>query len=154
MLHNKTDTQVLTQILSCYIPAACPEATHMPFMSLGACLNGKKKKKKPQYHLDNTGGAPGKGVYGHGKIIQPGRPINIFLRFVLICPGTFPTGNLSYLLPTPPFSTPSLFIIFFCTGSLLHQLSLVAVSRGYSSLQSESLSLQWLLLLWSTGSRA
>ena len=40
----------------------------MPFMSLGACLNGKKKKKT-QYHLDNTGGAPGKGVYGHGKII-------------------------------------------------------------------------------------
>ena len=34
-----------------------------------------------------------------------------------------------------------------------HQLSLVASSRGYSSLQCMGFSLQWLLLLWSTGSR-
>ena len=32
-------------------------------------------------------------------------------------------------------------------------LSLVAASGGYSSLQCASFSLQWLLLLWSTGSR-
>ena len=33
-------------------------------------------------------------------------------------------------------------------------LSLVAASGGYSSLQCMGFSLQWLLLLWSTGSRA
>ena len=33
------------------------------------------------------------------------------------------------------------------------RLSLVAVSRGYSSLQCVGFSLRWLLLLWSTGSR-
>ena len=32
-------------------------------------------------------------------------------------------------------------------------LPLVAVSRGYSSLHCAGFSLQWLLLLWSTGSR-
>ena len=36
---------------------------------------------------------------------------------------------------------------------LLRGLSLVAVSGGYSSLQCMGLALQWLLLLWSTGSR-
>ena len=34
-----------------------------------------------------------------------------------------------------------------------HGLSLVAESGGYSSLQCAGFSLQWLLLLWSTGSR-
>ena len=34
-----------------------------------------------------------------------------------------------------------------------HGLSLVAVSGGYSSLRCTGFSLQWLLLLWSTGSR-
>ena len=34
-----------------------------------------------------------------------------------------------------------------------HGLSLVVVSRGYSSLQCAGFSLQWLLLLRSTGSR-
>ena len=33
-----------------------------------------------------------------------------------------------------------------------HRLSLVAASGGYSSLQCAGFSLQWLLLLWSTGS--
>ena len=32
--------------------------------------------------------------------------------------------------------------------------SLVAASRGYSSLRGEGFTLQWLLFLWSTGSRA
>ena len=32
-------------------------------------------------------------------------------------------------------------------------LSLVAASKGYSSLRCAGFSLQWLLLLWSTGSR-
>ena len=32
-------------------------------------------------------------------------------------------------------------------------LSLVAASRGYSSLQCAGFSLRWLLLLWSTGCR-
>ena len=34
----------------------------------------------------------------------------------------------------------------------MHRLSLVAVSRGYS-FQCAGFLLQWLLLLWSTGSR-
>ena len=34
-----------------------------------------------------------------------------------------------------------------------HRLSLVAASGGYSLLQCADFSLQWLLLLWSTGSR-
>ena len=37
----------------------------------------------------------------------------------------------------------------YCTG-----FSLVAVSSGYSSLQHVGFSLLWLLLFWSTGSRA
>ena len=41
-----------------------------------------------------------------------------------------------------------------CAGSLLlHRLSLVVVSGGYSSLQYAGFSLRWLLLLRSTGSR-
>ena len=44
--------------------------------------------------------------------------------------------------------------IFGCVGSpLLHRLSLVAASGGYSSLRYAGFSLQWLLLLRSTGSR-
>ena len=45
--------------------------------------------------------------------------------------------------------------IFGCTASsLLHTgFSLVAMSGGYSSLWCVGLSLQWLLLLWSMGSR-
>ena len=44
--------------------------------------------------------------------------------------------------------------IFGCVGSsLLRGLSLVAASGGYSSLQYTGFSLQWLLLLQSTGSR-
>ena len=44
--------------------------------------------------------------------------------------------------------------IFGCVGSLLlHGLSLVTVSRGYSSLRCVGFSLRWLLLLQSTGSR-
>ena len=47
-----------------------------------------------------------------------------------------------------------LFIIFGCVGSsLLHGVSLVAASGGYSSLRCAGFSLQWLLLLRSTGSR-
>ena len=45
--------------------------------------------------------------------------------------------------------------IFGCIGSSWQHagLSLVAASRGYSSLQCTGFSLQWLLLLWSTDSR-
>ena len=47
-----------------------------------------------------------------------------------------------------------LIYIFSCTGSLLlGGLSLIAVSRGYSSLQCTGFSLQWLLLLQRTSSR-
>ena len=52
----------------------------------------------------------------------------------------------------------NLFILFiyFCLLWVFvaaRGLSLVAVSRGYSSLQCAGFSLQWLLLLQSTGSR-
>ena len=49
-----------------------------------------------------------------------------------------------------------LILIFFwlCWSSLLHAgFSLVVVSGGYSSLWCAGFSLQWLLLLQSTGSR-
>ena len=50
-----------------------------------------------------------------------------------------------------------LFIYLFIFGrvgsSLLHGLSLVAASGGYSLLRCTGFSLQWLLLLQSTGSR-
>ena len=53
------------------------------------------------------------------------------------------------------FKLINLFIIF-CLGWVFiagHGLSLVAASGGYSSLQCTGFSLQWLLLLQSTGSR-
>ena len=44
--------------------------------------------------------------------------------------------------------------IFGCVGSsLLHRVSLVVSSRGYSSLWCVGFSLRWFLLLWSMGSR-
>ena len=44
-----------------------------------------------------------------------------------------------------------IYLIYFgCVGSS-HGLSLVAASRGYSSLQRAGFSLQWLLLSWCTG---
>ena len=48
-----------------------------------------------------------------------------------------------------------LFIYFWLRWVFVvpHRLSLVAASRGYSSLQCAGLSMQWLLLLRSTGSR-
>ena len=53
------------------------------------------------------------------------------------------------------------FLTFDCVGSLwlcwvfvaAHRLSLVAASRGSSSLRCAGFSLRWLLLLWSMGSR-
>ena len=46
------------------------------------------------------------------------------------------------------------FISFGCAGSLLpHQLSLVAVAGSYSFFGCVGFSMQWLLLLWSIGSR-
>jgi len=45
--------------------------------------------------------------------------------------------------------------MFGCAGpSLVHQLSLVVVSGGYSSLWCLGISLQWLLLLWDLPSGA
>ena len=48
-----------------------------------------------------------------------------------------------------------LFIYFWLCSvfTAVRRLSLVAVSRGYSSLRCSGFSLQWLLLLWSTGFR-
>ena len=55
-------------------------------------------------------------------------------------------------------SLPPTFLIFFLVGLCwvfiaAHGLSLVAASRGYSSLRCTGFSLQWLLLLQSMGSR-
>ena len=48
-----------------------------------------------------------------------------------------------------------IYFIFGCVGSsLLRGLSLVAASKGYSSLRFVGFSLRWLLLLRSTGSRS
>ena len=64
-------------------------------------------------------------------------------------------GSLPMLkvnLTAPTFFFLFLFFIFGCAGS--PQLSLVAVSVGYSSLWYMGFSLRWLLLLRSIGSRA
>ena len=58
----------------------------------------------------------------------------------------------------PPFFKKKLFILFiyFCLHWVFvaaHGLSLVVASGGYSSLRCAGFSMQWLLLLWSTGSR-
>ena len=45
------------------------------------------------------------------------------------------------------------FIYFWLHWVAAHRLSLVAASGGYSSLQCVGFSMQWLLLLWSMGSR-
>ena len=59
------------------------------------------------------------------------------------------------LLPWFFFYINLFVLIFGCVGSSLLRtgFSLVAESRGYSSLQCAGLSLRWLLLLQSTGSR-
>ena len=72
---------------------------------------------------------------------------NVFLYIVLfcICVALF-FFNFIYL-----------FIIYFWLHWVFvaaRGLSLVAASGGYSSLWCEGFSLQWLLLLWLTGSRA
>ena len=67
---------------------------------------------------------------------------------------------LMYIWYTSSLSIPLVFkfylflFTFGCAGSSLptHRLSLVAVIRVYSSLQSTGFSLQWLLSLQSTGS--
>ena len=63
---------------------------------------------------------------------------------------------LGYSWATKHTHIHTLFFLYFgCPGSSLlrHRLSLVAVSRGYPSLRCMGLSLGWLLLLQSTGSR-
>ena len=56
-------------------------------------------------------------------------------------------------LTTVPPGKPYLFIWVHWVFVAAHGLSLVAVSGGYSLLRCTGFSLQWLLLLWSTGSR-
>ena len=76
----------------------------------------------------------------------------------------FHTVDLSYLLVLLPFSWKDFFSflinLFYFIYFWLHWvfiavgvLSLVAASRGYSSLWSAGFSLWWLLLLWSMGYR-
>ena len=47
----------------------------------------------------------------------------------------------------------NLFIYFWLRWVFVAALSLVVASEGYSLLRCTGFSLQWLLLLWSTGSR-
>ena len=68
----------------------------------------------------------------------------------------FPTvlSCLLYFFLFFKFLKINLFIYFWLRRSLLlHALSLVAVSGGYSSFWCVGFSLRWLLLSWSTGSR-
>ena len=51
------------------------------------------------------------------------------------------------------FKLINLFIFGCIASSLLHGLSIVVASGGYSSLWCVGFSLRWLLLLWSMGSR-
>ena len=68
-------------------------------------------------------------------------------------------GNSGSIIFSASFSilSPLLSSFFFfwlpCVFIAVHGLSLVAVSGGYSLLWCAGFSLQWLLLLWSTGSR-
>ena len=55
---------------------------------------------------------------------------------------------------SPPPTPPGFLFLSGCAGpSWLSRLSLVAVSGGYSLLPCAGFSLEWLLSLWSTGSR-
>ena len=63
----------------------------------------------------------------------------------------------SCIFPSFYFFVCFYLFIFGCIGFfffvfLLHGLSLVAASKGYSSLWCAGFSLQWFLLLWSMGS--
>ena len=76
------------------------------------------------------------------------------------CPGSSVVSPVGFLLASFFFFFKIylfyfIYFIFGCVGSfLLHAgFSLVAASGGYSLLQCAGFSLQWLLLLWSTGSR-
>ena len=72
-------------------------------------------------------------------------------------PGVFPTLQLASSLNSFLFKINLLilFIYFWLCWVFVaaHGLSLVAASRGYSSLRCAGSSLWWLLLLWSMGSR-
>ena len=79
------------------------------------------------------------------------------LHILLTCALEAPANPGPFFFFNDFFFKGTLFLfiyLFGCVGSLLlRRLSLVAVSRGYSSLRWAGFSLQWLLLLRSTGSR-
>ena len=91
---------------------------------------------------------------------------SLFLKYVTVYPyvvisyhllkGWFVSifTNYIYLLVDKIFKV-YFFFFFGCIGSslLYTGFSLIAASGGYSSLRCAGFSLQWLLLLWSTGSR-
>ena len=68
-----------------------------------------------------------------------------------------PRNKPTYVLPINLFFNTfvhSFIYLWLCWVFVAaHGLSLVAESRGYSSLQCAGFPLQWLLLLWSMGSR-
>ena len=78
---------------------------------------------------------------------------NTCLKYISIWKFTFTVLFLFYF-----FKLINLFIFWLCWGPgwvfvAARGLSLIAASGGYSSLQCAGFSLQWLLLLQSTGSR-
>ena len=81
--------------------------------------------------------------------------LKISLAFGVFC-GSIQLSGLLLLFLRNMLIFLNLFYLFIfgCVGaSLLLGLSLVVASRGYSSLQCVGVSLQWLLLLQSMGSR-
>ena len=98
---------------------------------------------KPRHKKVNSG-----LFLGNAKEVKRSRKRNLTFY-----PGTFPCYLNFY--KEHVFLCDFFFFLFFgCVGSsLLHRLSLVVLSRGYSSLWCMGHSLQWLLLLRSTGSR-
>ena len=84
---------------------------------------------------------------------------SLLIRYT-VCKYFLPFHRLPFYSVDVSFAVQKLFIFLFfiyfwlCWVFLAaHGLSLVAASRGYSSLRSMGFSLRWLLLLQSTGSR-
>ena len=102
-------------------------------------------------------------VCSHEALLGPQRTWTVASEYVAIwLPArSFSFPNLLswfyFLVPKHPFLKKFIYFIYLfwlCWVFVAaHRLSLATGSRGYSSLRCEAFSLQWLLLLWSRGSR-